>query len=93
MGELEDFFANLPENQDVDDGVTVTEAHVEKIFGTLEDLLLSLMTDTNVVNLTMTRAGKVEDVDVIVWSAVVRGVPLSCLTLTELVEALAKMDK
>ena len=86
MSELDDFFANLPENQE--DGVTVTPAHVELLLGTVESMFLAAMGDSNQISITLTR---VVPEGPVVWSTVVRGTPITIDTLQELVGALSRL--
>ncbi len=89
MSELDDFFANLPENQD--DGSKVTEEHVQKVLGTLEGMIFNLMSGVNIVSLHYVKVHRDGESVETVWIATIAGVPISAPSLVDLAEAVAKM--
>lgn len=91
MSELDDFFNNLPENQD-DEG-KVTEVHVNKVLGTFEGMLFNLMSGVNVVTLNYIKVHRDDDSTEAIWAVTIAGIPLQSSTLTELAEMIAKMLK
>lgn len=86
MGELEDFFANIPDNPE--DGPSMTPKHVEILCDVISDLVHKAMEPNNQISITLTR---VIPEGPAVWATTIHGTPIVIDSFQELLGALNRL--